>query len=283
MNNPIIDIVYSFPEDLGSLKKLVTYAICSDGIYLIRKAGQGHIVTKEDGVQGLSSGPGHDFNTILKRKIPFVVYWKIVEFFRAVLDDLKSSTSESHGGNLEAFILVIYNPKTDSFHLYVPPHRVSGGRVEYDIKGVKDEFPGCYIVLDVHSHHSMGAFFSGTDDKDDNRDRYSGVIGKIDGLIPDFKVRFNTLGKHVDFSLEDIFIDSDEKIDLDIKDGLKRVSLIKSSVSTGSVIVNRGVSATSSFFSIGRSAYQGLLNPYRSKLNSGYSGLDDMLASEEEY
>ncbi len=143
--SPIFDVVYGFPKDLKSLKKMITYAICSDSIYLIRRAGQGHIVTKVEGIAGVTAGPGYEFNTILQRKIPFNAYWQVCKFFRLVLNKFGKDA-------LEAFILVMYNPKEDRFFLHVPEHSVSSGRVQYNIEQVSRLFPGSYIVLDVHSH-----------------------------------------------------------------------------------------------------------------------------------
>lgn len=260
----VFNIVHGYPNDLSKLG-LITYAICDNGVFLIRKAGNGFIITKEDGVKGFGSGPKDDIvNTILTRKIPIDAYNKAVTFFRNVMDTFKKDA-------LEAFILVLYNKDTDHYKLYVPMHKVSAGTVNYDIQDVWKQNPGYKIVLDIHSHHDMGAFFSGTDDKDDNRDRYSAVIGKISKIFPDFKVRFNTLGKHAEFELEDIFEQkSNDKLDLDITDSLTRVALIKrQSVESwneewnGRSYKHRNSTEYIPGVTVPRSGYAGIFNGFR--------------------
>jgi PRTRC genetic system protein A len=54
----------------------------------------------------------------------------------------------------------------------VPPQDATAGRVRY-------ELPDAPILLDLHSHHSMAAFFSGTDNRDDTGLGVSAVIGRI--------------------------------------------------------------------------------------------------------
>lgn len=253
----IFDLVYGIPEDLESLG-MITYSICEDGMYLIRKAGSGSIVTKVEGIPGTGKGAPNAFNTILPRKIPFSVYQETVKFFRAVI-------SKFGDKSLEAFVLVLHNPQTDDFKMYVPRHSVTGGSVKYDLKEVWDENPGYYLVLDIHSHHDMGAYFSGTDDKDDNRDRYSAVIGKLSGLIPEFVVRFSTLGKHFDSTLEAVFEDTDEILTLDIEEALAKIEYVKPTVGW----TMRGSSVTGRRTGLNHLGGYGISN----KLYGGFSNL----------
>lgn len=55
----------------------------------------------------------------------------------------------------------------------VPPQDGTSGRVTYQPPH------GVPILLDLHSHHGMPAFFSSTDDRDDTGLGVSAVIGKI--------------------------------------------------------------------------------------------------------
>jgi hypothetical protein len=73
---------------------------------------------------------------------------------------------------------------------------------------------GEVIVVDTHSHNSMAAFFSGTDNNDDtNSVRYSGVIGKLTDASYESIWRFNNGAIKTEASLKDIFEVSVEKIE----------------------------------------------------------------------
>jgi PRTRC genetic system protein A len=67
-----------------------------------------------------------------------------------------------------------------------PPQQGTAGRVAYAAaQGV--------TLLDLHSHHGMGAFFSATDDQDDLGLSVSAVIGHI-FTRPELLVRINVYG-----------------------------------------------------------------------------------------
>lgn len=51
-------------------------------------------------------------------------------------------------------------------------------------------------VVDLHSHASLGAFFSQTDDQDEQGFRIYAVIGKVDTDKPVIKVRVGVYGHH---------------------------------------------------------------------------------------
>jgi PRTRC genetic system protein A len=54
----------------------------------------------------------------------------------------------------------------------VPPQAATAARVTYAP-------PDAPVLLDLHSHHAMAAFFSGTDNRDDDGLGVSAVIGRI--------------------------------------------------------------------------------------------------------
>lgn len=103
-------------------------------------------------------------------KIPIKFLHQIEQFFKQVMIEHK-------GAKLEAMAFVIWNP-TLGYHVRVPEQTVSAGQVSYNWAGFLTSED--VIVLDIHSHNDMGAFFSGTDDGDDRGNCYvSGVIGKL--------------------------------------------------------------------------------------------------------
>ena len=130
-------------------------------------------------------------------KIPLQVFHQIRAFFQKVC--------ETHGQALEAHCYILWN-QTDGYHVFVPEQTVSGGTVEFSYSGLP---AGSAIVVDIHSHGSMSAFFSGTDDTNDkNHIYFSGVIGKVNTDKPEVTFRFNMFEVKRPATLGDIFCES---------------------------------------------------------------------------
>jgi PRTRC genetic system protein A len=55
---------------------------------------------------------------------------------------------------------------------------------------------GDYAPIEVHSHNSMPALFSKTDNRDENGLRIYGVLGRLDNEIVDFKLRISIYGHY---------------------------------------------------------------------------------------
>jgi PRTRC genetic system protein A len=73
----------------------------------------------------------------------------------------------------------------------VPRQKASSGRVEYEMN-VRGQ-----VLIDIHSHHHMQAYFSATDDRDDTGLSLSAVIGTI-YTKPRLVLRANVYGHHYD-------------------------------------------------------------------------------------
>jgi hypothetical protein len=126
-------------------------------------------------------------------KIPFDLYKKILGFFKEVIKVKKS--------NLEAMIWVLWE-QDKGYYLHVPNQSVSKASATYDWSDIPG---GATLVLDVHSHNTMGAFFSGTDNGDDGKNIcYSGVIGNLD-KEPQSVWRFNYLSQNSPVEFETVF------------------------------------------------------------------------------
>lgn len=53
-----------------------------------------------------------------------------------------------------------------------------------------------YVPIEVHSHNTMPAFFSATDNRDENGLRIYGVLGRVDQPVVDFKLRISIYGHY---------------------------------------------------------------------------------------
>ncbi|HEU4328843.1 MAG TPA: Mov34/MPN/PAD-1 family protein [Roseiflexaceae bacterium] len=76
------------------------------------------------------------------------------------------------------------------FQVEVPPQRASATAVDYEL-GHLSGVP----LVDLHSHHSLLAYFSPTDDRDDDGLSVSAVVGEI-FKRPAIAVRINVYGHH---------------------------------------------------------------------------------------
>lgn len=165
------------------------YVIGSDGLYMVRKNRIGLFTTciaatdervriplVENGKQ-----PVEGFKMILENKIPYNLLLQTVAFFRRVF-------IEKNGA--EAVVQIFYNPEEEEFYLHIGEQGVSGGSARMDRDAEREA--NHVLVADIHSHNHMGAFFSGTDNRDEKEARVYGVMGKFQNAWPEMKFRAGT-------------------------------------------------------------------------------------------
>jgi len=114
-------------------------------------------------------------------RLPLPYIQQIISFFRAECERKK-----------EAYVQVLYKAgkgkQKAEWQIVVPPQRVSGASVDHD--GVMGHRDGWLHVWDIHSHHTMNAYFSGGDDEDEKKHhRLCAVVGKLDKPVPEVEVR----------------------------------------------------------------------------------------------
>jgi len=85
----------------------------------------------------------------------------------------------------------------DGYRLRVPWQSASSAGVEYEV------LPNA--VLDIHSHGTMSAFFSGTDNRDEQGLRLYMVVGRLNTLFPDVELRVGVYGYFAPVDVEEIF------------------------------------------------------------------------------
>lgn len=128
-------------------------------------------------------------------KVPYELYEQVESFFRQVI--------KIKGAALEAMIFVMWN-KERGYFLFVPKQTVAGASVNY----TTEDFPvDSNIIINIHSHGHMGAFFSSTDDNNDRTMvQFSGVIGKFQDPVVESKWRFNYYDQHrIEVKIADMF------------------------------------------------------------------------------
>jgi hypothetical protein len=89
-----------------------------------------------------------------------------------------------HRGDRELLIAVRF--AAGGYELVLPEQQLAPLAVEYTTE--ED------LVLEVHSHRNGAARFSSTDDRDEQRLRLYGVVGKLDELRPAVNLRAGVYG-----------------------------------------------------------------------------------------
>lgn len=133
----------------------ICYIIAKDGIYLKKKMGIMESIAKVDKISMLKEiTPTACLNIPM---FPASLFAKVIEFFKAVYKMHRA----------EAIVLLFYNQETENFKVIPPNQKVNGGECEYE----RDIQIEDYVLLgDIHSHGSMSAFHSVTDDTDEKTD-----------------------------------------------------------------------------------------------------------------
>lgn len=226
MNNFFWPMFIGNKETIATDDNIISYHLMADGIYCKRKVFKDkYIFYKDDNVPDLIKG-FENLAPIKDIKIPSLLLYKTIDFFKYVSSHFKS--------NMEAYVLYALDPNNNYF-MYIPEQEIGSASVHYDISKFHAMFPGCYIIADAHSHNTMGAFFSGTDDNDDHRGRYSVVVGKVNQIIPEIKCRFNYGSKHVLVTLEDMFEDNTNYVDMeyDLSQEVKKLTRATETIVSG--------------------------------------------------
>ncbi len=101
----------------------------------------------------------------------------------------------------------------DGYRLVVPPQAGTATRLAYQ--------PPAGVVAEFHSHGSSRAFFSATDDRDEQGFRIYGVVGRLDAPLPELRLRVGVYGHFAPLDWSQVF-DGPEPGVLLMSDGLTR-------------------------------------------------------------
>lgn len=90
----------------------------------------------------------------------------------------------------EALLLVIADGE-GRYALHIPPQAVSATRVRYTTLAVPHDTT---VALHLHSHHGLPAYFSATDDRDEQGLALYGVLGRLGTERPEVALRAGAYG-----------------------------------------------------------------------------------------
>ena len=85
----------------------------------------------------------------------------------------------------------------DAYRLVVPPQEGTATRLAY--------LPPAGVVAEFHSHGGSRAFFSATDDRDEQGFRVYGVAGRLDAPLPELRLRVGVYGHFAPVEWSQVF------------------------------------------------------------------------------
>lgn len=159
------------PHD--SPNRPVFYMLGRDGVYEVRQTQAGQFVARVETGRDIREG-----FVMRTPPIPVRVLGKVVHSFRNNPEtELMANICHGRGGYYVEW------PDQEGTSSTVS----AAGRMETD-----EDF----IVLQIHSHGTMRAFFSGTDDADEVRTGLYGVVGRCDQDRPEIMLRYSVGGTY---------------------------------------------------------------------------------------
>ena len=189
-------------EQGDSPEASIYYLVAENGTFLVRNTELFSSVTEVDSVPGLLQ---EEASCALHfPRLPRAIMEQMYGFFRAVY--------QTWDGEAVAFLF--YEPESSAFRLGIPPqtlvrHCFAG--YSWTEKSVSYGYlprPRGFVKLgDAHSHPNLSAFFSCTDDRDDDQDGLRIVIGALESSSPDVSVSFVAGGTRFSLSPEDALED----------------------------------------------------------------------------
>lgn len=177
-----------------ALHKPINYVMAKNGCFEMRDTPLGRMTIRvEEEIAGLTSvlEEGIELDIPL---IPGRILTTVVKFFRAVYH-------EKHGA--EAFLQIFYHPHEEEFFLHCPRQQVSGALVRFERDPELEA--NAILVMDIHSHNSMPAFFSSIDNEDEKEDRLYGVVGCVHQRLPHLSFRMGVAGRFVELEGRSLF------------------------------------------------------------------------------
>lgn len=176
--------VFHSVEDARASGKTICLIPAADGkVYEMRQTDMGEFIAPKDNIvdfQAVRAG----FTPALPL-IPQALLQQIISFFRCYMEEDQE---------FEALAHILWDRELEEFTVYIPPQQVSKVRVEARLPLDRFSEERYLHYADIHSHNSMEAKFSMTDNQDEQATRIYAVVGRLDKFFPDLTVRMSCGG-----------------------------------------------------------------------------------------
>lgn len=180
--NGIFPVYLAFTAgfDLGMIRESFAYVLDGRGWKLYKRNGVSTALIGVDSVSGLAELEQDVVFTA--QKLPLDLIRKVTAWFKAVYQKYQS----------EAVGYLFYQTATGDWDFVPPVQTATGASAKYEEAPRRD---GWAVVGTIHSHGSMSAFHSGTDDADEkNFDGVHITIGRCDS-VPEYSCSLVVQGK----------------------------------------------------------------------------------------
>jgi hypothetical protein len=183
-------------DDVEAAGKVISIVPARDGkVYEIRNTALGRFTTPVVGCEMLSDVRAGYFPAPDIPRIPMNLLMRIIGFFRYFTNQ---------EANSEALVNIYWDKEAKEFAVDTPEQIVS--KISVHSNTNPDYLDERYIhFMDIHSHNSMKAFFSATDDQDEKATRLYTVIGRLDKYFPEIKTRISNGGKFHEIDPGEVF------------------------------------------------------------------------------
>lgn len=175
-------------EEARASDKVICLIPSNDGrIYELQKTEQGEFIAPKNKVvefEHVRAG----FTPALPL-IPLSLIGQIIAFFRSFM---------AENEEYEAMAQIYWDKEKREFFAFIPKQTVRKEEIQADLHDCPYDDTERYLCYaDIHSHNSMEAFFSGTDDRDERGTGLYFVVGELDRFFPDIKARISCGGSFV--------------------------------------------------------------------------------------
>ncbi len=185
--------VFDSVEDAAVSGKAIGFVPSDDGkVYEVRANKIGVFISEAERVSMMRKVRAGFIPAL--PKIPYSMLSEILSFFKEYVTDT---------GELEALAYIYWSFVDSKYYVHVPKQQVSKASVDSSIPELdEDKF---VLVMEIHSHNTMAARFSPTDDRDERATRLYTVVGRMDKVFPDITTRASVGGKYVEIEPETVF------------------------------------------------------------------------------
>ena len=176
--------VFQSLEEARASDKAICLVPGGDGkLYELRKTELGEFIAPKDNVVEFSSIRA-GFTPALPL-IPLFLLGQIISFFRCYMNEREEFEAMAH---------ILWDKKNEAFVAHIPEQEVYKARINADLS--RESLPEDRYLhyADIHSHNSMAAKFSSTDDQDEKATRLYIVLGRLNRFFPEISVRMSCGG-----------------------------------------------------------------------------------------
>jgi len=175
--------VFPTVEDARASDKVICFIPSRDGqMYELRKTEQGQFITPTSNTLSFDKVEAGFIPAL--PLIPYEQIREIIALFRHLC------VKGNFGGVKEALAYIYWDKEEKCFFTYIPQQKVTATSVEEIV--VEDYLYDTSRFIhyaDIHSHNTMAAVFSKTDDADEQGNRLYIVVGRLDQFYPEIAVR----------------------------------------------------------------------------------------------